>query len=298
MEIVSTRDRQNPLVSAALSIFILFDVVGCNKPAFLKEWQDFDDIETAANRGDANSQFRLGMSYTNGHGLVQDHATAVSWFKKAAQSGHKDAQFMLGAALHIGRGIEKNRSQSISWYTKSAEAGHMRSQYQLGSSYLNGRGVKQDRAWGARWYGMSANQGHKEAQFYLGALYSKGLGLPKSRSKSLFWLRASELSGYAPATKALKKVKSHVSDNQYATAIAKANNWKPSKKFVGLSNKPTLIYIQHALNQLGYFAGFPDGIKGPKTNHAMATFQSDRGLKSNSLQITIRQLRNESPGLN
>ncbi|MCP5009991.1 MAG: SEL1-like repeat protein [Aestuariibacter sp.] len=298
MKTVSKSALQSPLASFTLSILILFGVLGCNKPAFIKEWQNFDDLETAANKGDTDSQFRLGMRYTNGHGVVQDHATAVNWFKKAAQSGHNEAQFMLGAALHSGRGIEKSRSQSISWYTKSAEAGHMRSQYQLGSAYLNGRGVTQDRAWGARWYGMSASQGHKEAQFYLGALYSKGLGLPKSKSKSLFWLRASQLAGFTPAIKALKKLKLEVSDSQYATAIAKASNWKPSTKLIGLNNRPTLVYIQHMLNQLGYSAGFPDGIRGPNTAQAMSTFQSDRGLKSSSLQITLRQLRKESPGLN
>jgi membrane associated rhomboid family serine protease/TPR repeat protein len=45
----------------------------------------------AAELGDANAQFALGMMYENGYGLPKDTALALQWYRKAADQGSAEA---------------------------------------------------------------------------------------------------------------------------------------------------------------------------------------------------------------
>ena len=50
----------------------------------------------AANFGNSNSQYNLGLLYCNGLGVVQDHEKAAMWIQRAAEQGHAAAQDHLG----------------------------------------------------------------------------------------------------------------------------------------------------------------------------------------------------------
>jgi TPR repeat protein len=45
----------------------------------------------AADQGNADAQFYLGLLYDNGKGVPQDYAEAVKWLRKAADQGLADA---------------------------------------------------------------------------------------------------------------------------------------------------------------------------------------------------------------
>ena len=53
-----------------------------------------DDVEAvrwyrmAAEQGDANAQFNLGVMYDNGEGVSEDDVEAVRWWRLAAEQGH------------------------------------------------------------------------------------------------------------------------------------------------------------------------------------------------------------------
>ncbi len=42
-----------------------------------------------AERGNANAQYNLGVMYSQGLGVTQDHAEAVKWYRKAAEQDAK-----------------------------------------------------------------------------------------------------------------------------------------------------------------------------------------------------------------
>ncbi len=42
-----------------------------------------------AEHGNANAQYNLGVMYSQGLGVTQDHAEAVKWYRKAAAQGAK-----------------------------------------------------------------------------------------------------------------------------------------------------------------------------------------------------------------
>lgn len=52
--------------------------------------------EMAAKQGDADAQYRLGMLYANGRGVIQDYSIALGWFRAAAEQGHVEACRAIG----------------------------------------------------------------------------------------------------------------------------------------------------------------------------------------------------------
>jgi len=56
-----------------------------------QEW-NFEKTKQAAERGDAEAQFTLGLMYSNGIGIAQNFPKATKWYRKAAKQGHEGAE--------------------------------------------------------------------------------------------------------------------------------------------------------------------------------------------------------------
>jgi len=115
------------------------------KSAYLqKDAAALAQLQTAAQSGDANAQFWLGLMYSSGQGVPQDYAQALSWYRKAAEQGEAHAQYSLGVMYYNGQGVPQDYAQAISWYRKAAEQGEAHAQNNLGFMYEYGQGVPQD----------------------------------------------------------------------------------------------------------------------------------------------------------
>ncbi|MCY1306228.1 Sel1-repeat-containing protein YbeT [compost metagenome] len=68
------------------------------------------------------------MAYLNGIGVEIDAPAAVRWFRKAAEQGNADAQFFLGIAYARGDGVEQDLSAAAEWYAKAAAQGMRKAQ--------------------------------------------------------------------------------------------------------------------------------------------------------------------------
>ena len=75
----------------------------------------------AAEQGDADAQFNLGVSYDNGTGVEQDDSEAARWYRKAAEQGHAGAQFNLALAITNGDGVEQDAAEAERWKRKYEE---------------------------------------------------------------------------------------------------------------------------------------------------------------------------------
>ena len=56
---------------------------------------EFQQKLLAANQGDAEAQYELGMCYNTGKGAPKDADAALMWFRKAADQGHEPAKAVL-----------------------------------------------------------------------------------------------------------------------------------------------------------------------------------------------------------
>jgi hypothetical protein len=76
----------------------------------------------AADQGNANAQYNLGVAYDNGEGVLKDEAEAVRWYRKAAEQGNSLAQYNLAGAYINGEGVPKNEAEAYFWLNLGAAA--------------------------------------------------------------------------------------------------------------------------------------------------------------------------------
>ncbi|MBQ6647668.1 MAG: sel1 repeat family protein, partial [Muribaculaceae bacterium] len=60
-----------------------------------------------AIEGDAEAQLCLGDCYYEGDGMEKDYTQAVFWYFKAAEQGNVDAAYNLGVSYSLGEGVEQ-----------------------------------------------------------------------------------------------------------------------------------------------------------------------------------------------
>ena len=56
-------------------------------------------LRPAANRGQAEAQFKVGVMFDQGWGVGKDDRAAAKWYRCAASQGHAKAMFNLGVKL-------------------------------------------------------------------------------------------------------------------------------------------------------------------------------------------------------
>lgn len=140
----------------------------------------------AAEQGNLEAIYEVGLCYMDGRGVKEDELKAVEWFTKAANKGYIPAQSHLGYCFEKGLGVDKDLSKAIVWYKKAAEQGSSGDQYSLGCIYQYSL---DDNVTAVDWYTKAAEQGYLNAQYALGSCYIQGKGgLEICYEKAIKWL--------------------------------------------------------------------------------------------------------------
>jgi len=118
----------------------------------------------AAEQGDAESQYQLGLMYSKGKSVKKNYELAVKWYTMAAEQDFAPALNNLGFAYQNGKGVCKDEKKAAELYIKGAEQGYPMAQYNAGFCYENGIGVEIDEKKAEEWYRKSAAQGNSYAK--------------------------------------------------------------------------------------------------------------------------------------
>ena len=145
---------------------VLLVGTGCSSPSqtATSESAEIAATRVKANAGDADAQNNLALLYGSGHGVPQDDAQAVSWFRQAAEQGYANAQYNLGYAYASGQGVPQDDAQAVSWFRQAAEQGNANAQHNLGVLYQFGLGVPQDDVEAYKWRNLAASRASGEKQ--------------------------------------------------------------------------------------------------------------------------------------
>jgi TPR repeat protein len=88
--------------------------------------------------------------------VTKDAVEAVKWYRKAAEQGDTDAQFRIGVSYYDGEGVAKDAVEAVKWYRKAAEQGLADAQTNLGNCYYNGEGVAKDAVEAYAFYNLAS----------------------------------------------------------------------------------------------------------------------------------------------
>ena len=213
---------------------ILAVVLGC----LTLQAKTIPELRAAAEKGDADARFELGLYHKfgicgdgnkttaeklfiaaaaqdhkaaramccgEGYGVRKDAVKAIALFHQAAEAGDAWSQFWLGAFYFGNRAPEK----AVMWFRKAAEQGNSWGQVFLGMAYLGiskNENAPRDPQRGFEWCLKSAEQGNVMGQMILGGCYAGGKGAPRDIEKAVYWLRKAAAQDCEPAKAALKKL--------------------------------------------------------------------------------------------
>lgn len=222
----------------------------------------FEEWKAAADAGQAEAQFDLGVLYAQGLGVQRDLTVAERWYRKAAEQGNAEAEFALGQmysrgwgvprdeadalrwfqmanspdtdgpstdwTLIEGYGVPQDQKQAAYWYELAAQKGHAEAQYNLGRLYAEGKGgIPHDDEQAVRWVRAAASQGYPPAQARLGARYANGLGIAQDTRRAYFWLTLAYLHGEKGVEKLRTAQAAKLSPADVSATDQSAQNWKP-----------------------------------------------------------------------
>lgn len=78
-----------------------------------------EELEKAANEGDATASIMLGMMYLEGLGEEADQEKAFALFSASAARGDPYAQYLVGICYEWGYGVDKDADKAKEWVAKA-----------------------------------------------------------------------------------------------------------------------------------------------------------------------------------
>jgi len=120
----------------------------------------------AAESGDADSQFGMGLLYSEGIVVPMDDSLALKWFGLAADQGNGEAQYKLGVMHANGWGVPMSEAEAMKWYALAAENGVTEAQVSLGTMYQNGFSVEQNDIEALKWFSIAVRLDDEDARVH------------------------------------------------------------------------------------------------------------------------------------
>ncbi len=222
-------------------------------------------LQAWAESGDVGAQYDLGLT------LVDSDAKAAGrWFEGAALQGYGPAAYQMGL-------MQSDPKRAVEWYSMASAMDHIGAQYKLGDAYLNARGTAMEPEWGMVWFERAARAGSVDAQRALGVAMATGAAGAVQRREALMWLliaarQTGDVGGDAGADM-ISALKARLNSGAVKLAEQKAEDWVKEASSTDVGDRATVRFTQHALNRLGYDAGYADGIDGERTYDAIVAFR-------------------------
>ncbi len=151
---------------------------------------DPEELRAAAEEGDVEAMFHLGLLHQAGLGVEKDAEEALEWFRRAADAGHLGALYEVGRAHLFGKGTDVDTDAGLAEYRQAAEGGHRIAMESLGHLHLFGEhGIEAAPAEGVEWLERAYEAGSASAARTLGAAYAEGKGVERDRALAETWYR-------------------------------------------------------------------------------------------------------------
>ena len=130
----------------------------------------------AADQGNAAGQLNVGRIYEHGWGIrliTSRLCTGIAWRRPRATPARRTTS---ARSTISGHGVKQDYAEALRWYRLAADHGNTDAQNSIGALYDTGHGVKQDYAEALRWYRLAADRGDAGAQRNIAWLYENGIG--------------------------------------------------------------------------------------------------------------------------
>jgi len=193
-----------------------------------------DELEPAAESGDATAQYYLGVLFDHGEGVIRNTRTATDWYEKAAAQGHRDAQFNLGMIYYHGAGaagdpgaVAQDQVAAARWLGPAADQRHPMASYLMCLLVDDGSVVERDLSRALTLCRVAADSGIVGAQYNTGLLLAESSNEIATWREAYTWFLLAKRANYPGADQNLQSVARYLSDAEIGEARAAADAWAP-----------------------------------------------------------------------
>lgn len=158
-----------------------------------------EQFRRAAYMGFPRAQTNYALALSQGDGVPQDLAAALTWIRRAADQGFARAQNNLGVYYSAGHGVEPDLKEAMSWWRRAAAQGEANALSNLARRFASGNGVPRNDAEAVRLFRAAAERGHDGGQCGLGWALITGTGVAQNVEEGIRYLRSSVAQGNADA---------------------------------------------------------------------------------------------------
>lgn len=154
-----------------------------------KKEEAFRLHKMAAEAGETDSWYYVGVAYEDGHVVERDYAAAAGCYEKGlAPKGAIGCCNRLGAMYFDGRGVERDYRRAVALLSQAYEEGNNWGILYLARAYMFGFGAGRDYQ-KARELLEKVTWDSHEADYLRGVMYARGLGVPEDIKKGAEYLK-------------------------------------------------------------------------------------------------------------
>jgi len=186
----------NSLLSLSESyVSAMQSLAGAELAADGQHKEAFVTFQYAAESGNKDAMYNIGLSYELGLGTKQDYKKAARYYQKAARHGQRAAAYNLAVFLWEGTGVQQDQKKALYWFTQAAQAGLKQAQTFVGVHFVEVG--KYDDA--LPFLRPAADQEDSEAEYYLAVCYEQGWGVHRDPCTAVEYFSKSAKAGNARA---------------------------------------------------------------------------------------------------
>ncbi|WP_455203489.1 tetratricopeptide repeat protein [Kaarinaea lacus] len=175
-------------------------------------------IQKFAKDGNADAQYQLARLYELGDKVEHSDEEAFKWYLAAAEQGQKDAQYRLGLAYLYGIGTPASLASAGTYLNKAALQKQPAATLLLShiSSRKNGT-IDKPHSVMLTWYLEQSLSGDGNAMMGLGHMYETGWGIAQDINAAKRWYAKARAAGTKGAARRLRQMKAEVAGGAEAS---------------------------------------------------------------------------------
>ncbi len=163
----------------------------------------YEWLSAASRRDDPEAMLELARIYQDNKSPKYDDQMAFAFFNKSADAGNPVAKAEVGYYYDNGLYVAKDTEKALQLFQEAAKQGNPMGLYNLGMKYYKGDGIAQNKAKAFECFVKAAKLGDPYAQYNVGAMYERGIAVSQDMEKALKYYRQSAAQGNDKAISAL-----------------------------------------------------------------------------------------------
>ncbi|QTL03851.1 sel1 repeat family protein [Aquabacter sp. L1I39] len=182
-------------------------------------------LRTAAEAGDADAAYEVGLRYAEGKGVPANPQSAVKWLTLATAKGSVPAAYRLAL---IQENSLRNLQEAKRLYEWAAGKGNVAAMHALGVMASGGVEGKADWSEAVTWFRKAAELGFRDSQHNLGVIYARGFAGQTDLPQAYKWFTVAAGQGDTDSARKRDEAGARLDPTIAAKAKAAAATFVPA----------------------------------------------------------------------